>query len=407
MAGTLSPLLAAVAEAPRPVDPDRAAALERALERGLPTRADEDWRYLDLRTLAEQPRTLDAGPTPDAGLVAGLAPAFENEIRLVIVDGRLDASLSSPPGSWSSLIGGAGPGSPGWAWGDLAVGLDGAALRLRLAPGRQLGETLHVVHVSTPGAARLTGATFCLELGRSSAARLVESHVGLQGAEVLGCVQTTLRLGADAELRHVKFQDVPHTCTHIAEGRVTIERDARYHSTGVTTGAALSRDTLDAVVTGPGAQTRLAALSFANGGQHIDHHTSLDHTEPDCTSHQLYKAILRGSAHGVFNGKIYVRQAAQRTNADQLSKSLLLSREARVDAKPQLEIFADDVRCTHGATVGQLDAEELFYLMSRAIPRVTAERMLLAGFATDVLAQLADAELERRAAEQIRRAWEV
>ena len=145
------------------------------------------------------------------------------------------------------------------------------------------------------------------------------------------------------------------------------------------------RETLGVEVNGPGAHTDVAALYAPGTGQCHDSHTLIDHRAPSCTADQLYKGILHGRGHGIFNGKVFVQQIAQQTNANQLNQNLMLSRDSRIDTKPQLEIFADDVRCTHGATVGQIEPEELFYMMSRAVPEDQARRMIIAGFAEDVL----------------------
>jgi Fe-S cluster assembly protein SufD len=151
------------------------------------------------------------------------------------------------------------------------------------------------------------------------------------------------------------------------------------------TGGRTARETLSVEVNGPGAHSDVASLYAPGTGQCHDSHTLIDHRAPNCTADQLYKGILHGAGHGIFNGKIYVQQIAQQTNANQLNQNLMLSKSARIDTKPQLEIFADDVRCTHGATVGQIEPEELFYMMSRAIPEDAARRMIIAGFAEDAL----------------------
>ena len=392
MSAPLSPLLEAAAA--RLADggnrPAAAAALARLLATGLPTRRDEDWRYLQLAPLAAL--------APEAGIEAPLPalPApLDGELRLVFVDGQLATSLSSPETAWSGWRSDRSV-APLTAFGELAAAIAPAAVGLALPAGLQLAGPLHLLFLHTRAGATLSGATFALSLGRGTEATLVESHLSADGANGLATVALDLTLADGAALTHVKFQELGRGLSHLADTRVTTSRDARYKSVSLTGGALLSRDTLAVTVNGTGAHTELQALFLPGEGQTHDHHTALDQTQPDCTARQVYKSILRGNGHAIFNGKVFVRQAAQRTNADQSSKSLLLDKACRVDAKPQLEIFADDVRCTHGATVGQLDPAELFYLMSRAIPRSRAEELLLHGFAVDVLNELGQPALLER-----------
>lgn len=392
MSASLSPLLEAAAArvAAGGNRPAATAALARLTATGLPTRRDEDWRYLQLAPLAAlAPVAGTEAPLPE------LPAPLEGEIRLVFRDGAFDASLSSPESAWAAWKHDAPP-APLTPFGSLAAAIAPDAISLALPAGLQLQGPLHLLFLHTRAGATLSGATFGLSLGRGAEATLVESHLSSTGAEGLATAALELTLADGAALTHVKFQELGRGLSHVADTRVTSARDARYKSISLTGGALLSRDTLGVTVTGTGAHTELHALFLPGEGQTHDHHTALDQTQPDCTAQQVYKSILRGNGHAVFNGKVFVRQAAQRTNADQSSKSLLLDKACRVDSKPQLEIFADDVRCTHGATVGQLDATELFYLMSRAIPRKRAEELLLHGFAVDVLNELGHPALLER-----------
>ncbi|MCX8010494.1 MAG: Fe-S cluster assembly protein SufD, partial [Ignavibacteria bacterium] len=160
---------------------------------------------------------------------------------------------------------------------------------------------------------------------------------------------------------------------------------SRYNSVTITIGGSITRNDLNTLLNGEGAESNLAGLYFVSGEQHVDNHTLIEHAVPNCHSNELYKGILGGKSRGVFNGKVFVKRDAQKTNAYQSNKNILLSRNARIDTKPQLEIFADDVKCTHGATVGQIDDEALFYLQSRGIDRNSAISLLIHGFANDVL----------------------
>jgi Fe-S cluster assembly protein SufD len=179
----------------------------------------------------------------------------------------------------------------------------------------------------------------------------------------------------------------------LGRGDVQLSKNAHFGGMNASYGAAITRDDLMVRLHGPGGHSHISAVFAPRNGQTVDNHTTVDHIAPDCTSDQLYKGVLDGSGHGIFNGRIFVRQLAQRTAAEQMNRNLILSADARIDTKPQLEIFADDVRCTHGATIGQLDREELFYLMSRAIPRETARRLVIQGFADEVFERTDDARI--------------
>ena len=196
---------------------------------------------------------------------------------------------------------------------------------------------------------------------------------------------TEIAVGEGARIRHVRVQREAHPAFHIAACSVTLAKDARYDSQTVTLGARLSRYDLNVAQRGEGAEIRLDGLALISGRQLADTHTLMDHARPGGNCRQLHKCIVGGAAHAVFSGKIVVRPGAQLTNSAQQSRNLLLSGNARVDTKPQLEIFADDVKCAHGATVGQLDEEQVFYLMSRGLSGAAARSLLTYAFGAEVI----------------------
>jgi Fe-S cluster assembly protein SufD len=196
---------------------------------------------------------------------------------------------------------------------------------------------------------------------------------------------TDIYLAPNAVCRYNQVQRESLKATHINATRVWQERDAVFDGFSLTVGGAVTRHNLDIIINGEGGQATLNGLYSVRERQHVDNHTSVDHRFPNGTSNQLYKGILNDQARAVFNGKIFVRPIAQLTNSYQLNKNLILGKDCRVDTKPQLEISADDVKCTHGATVGQLNDEEIFYLRTRAIPRSKAVEMLSHGFVDDIL----------------------
>jgi len=187
---------------------------------------------------------------------------------------------------------------------------------------------------------------------------------------------------------HYRVQKDGAEAFNIGTTEVSLGRDSRYDSTNINLGAAISRHDIDLKFTAEGGEAWVDGLYMLGGSQHSDTHSVIDHTVPNCVSHQTYKGVLNDHSRGVFNGKVFVRENAHGTDAQQSNKNLLLSNDARVDTKPQLEIFNDDVKCAHGATVGQLEEEELFYLLTRGLPETLAKNLLTYGFAEAIIRKI-------------------
>jgi Fe-S cluster assembly protein SufD len=221
--------------------------------------------------------------------------------------------------------------------------------------------------------------------GRHSRAALVESYVSLRDSEYFTNAVTEILVGDGAHIDHYKIQRESESAFHVGTVQARESRDSQLHSFSFATGGSLARTNIYTSLDGDAATCTLNGLYLTDGTQHIDNQTSIEHIAPNCPSHEVYKGVLDGRSHGVFNGKVYVHPEAQKTDGKQSNNNLLLSPTARVDTKPQLEIFADDVKCTHGATVGRLDELAMFYLNSRGIGRETARTLLTYAFAADVL----------------------
>ena len=236
--------------------------------------------------------------------------------------------------------------------------------------------------------------------GRNSQATICERYSGAPALTYFTNAVTEIVLDEGAIIDHYKVQQEGDAAFHIATTQIQMGRSSRFSSHNLTFGGKLTRNDINAILDGEGCECTLNGLYMGDGEQLIDNHTRIDHARPHGTSHELYKGILDGKARGVFSGRIYVHQDAQKTDAKQTNQTLLLSDDAIIDTKPQLEIFADDVKCTHGATVGQLDAESLFYLRSRGIGREEARALLTFAFANDIIGRVKieplRAELESR-----------
>jgi Fe-S cluster assembly protein SufD len=235
-----------------------------------------------------------------------------------------------------------------------------------------------------------------IRIGKNARLSVVETYAGLAGGTYLTNVVSEVFIADGATLEHDKLQLEGTGAFHIGSTWFRQGNASAMTSNSIALGGSLVRNTVTATFAAPGAECTLNGLSLATGEQLIDNHTAIDHAHPNCASHELYKSVLDGSARGVFNGKIFVRKDAQKTDARQTNKTLLLSDTATIDTKPQLEIFADDVKCTHGATVGQLDEDQVFYLRARGIGEEAARDMLTYAFAADVVERVhVDALRER------------
>lgn len=258
---------------------------------------------------------------------------------------------------------------------------------IQIPEGTQVEAPLHLLFLSDGQG--VSSPRVLVVAGRGSTATVIESYAGVRdGDAYLTNAVVDVSLEEGAQLNHYKVQRESPEAFHIATTRAALGRASSFNLTTITLGALLSRHDVHVTLDDEGAECWVDGLYLVGATQHTDTHSVIDHRRPHCTSHQLYKGILDGKSRAVFNGKVFVREGAQQTDAQQTNRNLLLSNEARVDTKPQLEIFADDVKCAHGATVGQLEEEELFYLSSRGLNADLARNLLTYGFAEEVIAKI-------------------
>lgn len=381
----------------------RLAALAEFLKQGFPTQRNEEWKYTSLRRLesrtfvpsARAPVALDAARQP---WVAGVG------LRIVLVNGHWAPSLSSmaaqPPGTTIVTL-------AEWIKHEPAAALDYLlraseravssleqlntaffedGLVVQLAPNVHVDEAVHIVHVWTNTAQpSMSHPRLIIRAGRHSRCTIVEQYVFQGEVESFTNSVATIELEAGAQVRHYRLQQESLRSFHIGHVNVCVREHARYSGHDFSLGGALSRLKVAAYLQESGAHAELHGLIAPMGTQHIDTHTLIEHIAPHTTSGEDYRGIADGRGRGVFNGKVLVHAGAQKTDARQSSRNLLLSATAEIDAKPELEIYADDVKCSHGATTGQLDATALFYLRSRGIPEAQARVLLIHAFAQSVL----------------------
>lgn len=382
---------------------------------GIPSVKDEEWKYTNMTPALDHSYALFTQPPLHA---VDALPNYrdEQDINIVFVNGQLSKGLSSMDKSslgvtvatltelltineglaralWTTDY-----VSPPSAFVAFNKALAGDGAYIEISDKVATDQIIHIIHLTSASHEKiLTAPRTLIRLGKSSEATILESHVALNDHDVYFTVPLTdIFLADNAICHYTKAQKESLKAYHVGTTRVWQKRDSSFDGFSVVSGAAITRNNLDVAIDGEGATASLNGLYSIYKNQHVDNHTAVDHRQPNATSNQLYKGILNDAARAVFNGKIFVRQIAQQTNSYQLNKNLLLGKECRIDTKPQLEIFADNVKCTHGATIGQLDEDEIFYLRSRAISRKEATRLLTQGFVDDLVGRLSSTSVGRK-----------
>ncbi|HET9369024.1 MAG TPA: Fe-S cluster assembly protein SufD [Vicinamibacterales bacterium] len=380
----------------------RSDAFARFLDRGWPTTRDEEWRHTSIAPIASATFGPTTGPEPSR---QALEPfLFDGDIRhqMVVVNGRLSAALSTvdalPAGvTVRSLAAALAAGAPGALAAamrpntgttplvDLNTAFFEEGVLVEIAAKAIVADPIHVLFVTSVDRPAMVPTRLAVVAGAESQATIVETYTGVGAGGSFTNAVTHVAVGAGGHVDHVKLQREPADAFHLSSTFVRLERAAVFASRAITLGGRIGRNDITATLAGEGAECTLNGVYVADGDTLVDTHTTIDHAEPHCPSHEVYKGILGGKARAVFNGKIIVRPQAQKTDAKQTNKALLLSDDAQINTKPQLEIFADDVKCTHGAAIGQLDEDAMFYLRARGVAVKDARNMLIHAFAGEVL----------------------
>jgi Fe-S cluster assembly protein SufD len=385
---------------------DRGAATFTSL--GFPTVRDEEWRFTNVAPItAGEFRPASGTAIVPLATLQALPYAGVVPLQLVVVNGRFAPELSHlaglPRGVHAGSLAGAVKGElqadsemVQRYLGQLAdfssrafVALNSAYVEdgayVHVPDGVVLDAPLQIVFVSSATEPLVSYPRTLIVLGERSQARIVETYVGAAGARYFANAVTEVFVGESAVLDHYKVQQENADAFHVGSMHVNAARSASFSSHSFSLGGKLVRNDVLATLDGEGAEVTLNGLYLADGDRLVDNHTTIDHARAHCPSHEVYKGILGGRARAVFNGKIIVRQDAQKTDAKQTNRALLLSDNALINTKPQLEIFADDVKCTHGAAIGQLDEDAIFYLRARGLTFFEARDMLIHAFAGQII----------------------
>jgi Fe-S cluster assembly protein SufD len=389
-------------------------AFERA---GLPNRRVEEWKYTDLRALMRE--VLPLAPAPDAEAIKRARSALKtasvkNAMRLVLVDGVFVPELSDAAETGvsvktlrqalengdSHLL--TADSSDAMIALNAAMATDGVLVSM--ADGANLARPLQIIHVAT--ASKVSAFTRShVRVGKGARATLVESFVAADGAKAYQVNDAAiLSVGDGVELSHVRLMADSADAANISSGLFTIGAKAKYNIFNMTSGGALSRFSGLVALKGEDSELNVNGVNLLKGVQHGDTTLVVDHAVPNCTSREIFRAVVDDRAHSVFQGRIIVRPHAQKTDGKMMTRALLLSDEAEADNKPELEIFADDVTCGHGATAGALDESLLFYLRARGLPEKEAQALLIQAFVGEAIEGIANDDL-REAAMMAAQRW--
>ena len=386
----------------------RRKAIAHFAESGFPTTHDEDWKYTNIAPIVRVPyrSTVDQRKFRVGKEIAQLKLGTVAPATVVFVNGHYSAESSSlaalPSGVELRSIAGL-LRAPAAIESNLAryatcadqafVALNTAFLEdgvfIRVGRGIVLKEPIHLLFVSTADSGPfISHPRNVIVTEEGAQATILETYAAPRETVYFTNSVTELVVGANSALTYCKLQCEAQNAFHVATVQAQLEPSATFSSHSISIGASIARNDITAVLDGEGADCLFNGLYLTTGNQHVDNHTRIDHAKPNCVSRELYKGVLAGKSRAVFNGKICVHPQAQNSDAKQTNKNLLLSADATINTKPQLEIFADNVRCTHGSTVGQLDLDALFYLRSRGISCRAARACLTAAFAREITNQL-------------------
>jgi Fe-S cluster assembly protein SufD len=390
----------------------RARGAARFSDLGFPTVRQEEWRFTNVAPIAEaQFRLAGKSPTNAAELTARVRIP-DAAARIVVLNGQFAPELSTleklprglVAGSLASAIAHNRPevshlGQMAWEHAPFAA-LNTAFLEdgafVVIAPNAVINHPVHIIVINGGAGRTMAHPRTLIVAGANSQARIAQTFLGAAGEAHFTNVVTDVSLAENATVDLYTDQRETDSAYHVASFQAQVARNATLNSRAVTLGGKLVRNDILSVLAGEGAHVALDGCYLVDGDRLVDNHTTIDHATPHCTSHELYKGILDGKARGVFNGRIIVRLDAQKTDAKQTNRALLLSDEAVINSNPQLEIFADDVKCTHGAAIGQLDEEAMFYLRARGLPERDARYMLIHAYAGEVLEKIAIPSLRQQ-----------
>lgn len=394
------------------------------MENGFPTVKNEDWKYTNVAPIGRENFEVESG-TIDKETLQKFTYAESKQSQLVFIDSKLNAELSDI----SALPENAVALTFAEAFKDerhaeiikknlaklinydfngftaLNTAFTENGLLLYIPKDAKIETPIHLLFVSTENKASFPRILIIAE--NHSETTIIESYTRIDEAKYFTNSVVEIFLADEAKLKHFRVQRESHEAFHVGTTNIELNRGSIYDSTNINLGGRISRHDVNLKFSAEGGEAFVDGLYMLGGGQHADTHSLIEHNLPNCVSHQNYKGILNDKSRGVFNGKVYVAEGAKGTDANQSNKNLLLSNDARIDTKPQLEIYNDDVKCAHGATVGQLEDEEIFYLLSRGLEPKLATNLLTYGFAEEIIRKIEIASIKAELDEAVLNRLEV
>lgn len=383
---------------------------------GLPAKKVEDWKYTSLWTLAQQSFTHDADKTSLSAQQCDQIALLDDAYRFVIIDGEFSQALSTvdelPAGITVTALS-ASLNSVEQVLGKQVeltkVGLTALNTMLMnegvvvtVAADVQIKKPIELLVINSGNTDGLAShLRNVITLGNNSKATVIEHYVGLSDVTSLTNVVTEVVLAEKAELNHYKLQQESDNAFHIATLAARQEQGSQWLTNNISLGGKLARNDVHSQLLGEQSHVVMDGLYLVNNEQHVDNHTRVDHAVPNTTSEELYKGVLNDKSHAVFNGKVIVHKDAQKTDANQQNHNLLLSRGCEIDSKPEMEIYADDVKCAHGSTVGQINEDQLFFLRARGLDEISARSLLTYAFAVDILERIPSEDIRQALASVI------
>lgn len=397
----------------------RLLSMNKLQTANFPTQRDEEWKFISLKELAKEEFHFAQSSDIDHTIISEYLSG-EDAHELIFINGYYRDDLSEignlPKGVTITTFDKADTncldeiethlGNYAHPENDLFLNINSSTIDngvLIFVPANtKLEKPIHILNITTDDAdAALITPRLLVLAEKFSLFSVIEDFVGISDNSYLSIPVTEMYIGENAHVKHIRVQRESANAYHINRVGTRLEKAAEYESYSIQLGSKLSRNDIKSTISGTECVCTLDGLVLLDGSQVSDTHTVMDHEQPHCNSHQLHKVVVNGEAHSVFNGKIWVQQAAQKTNSFQENRNILLSDTGKVDTKPQLEIFADDVKCSHGATIGQLEEEEVFYLTSRGLTRAKAIELLLTGFAGEVIENIEIEGLRNKLMEEV------
>ena len=388
----------------------RTKAFESFIQTGLPTKKWEEWQFTDFTTLSKEEYRL--AKDFDLPSISGKIPGqISNFYKLIFVNGHYQPQLSHTPDAITVITGAdylkSNPNifsinseSSEWTsksnpFVSLNTSMMNSGLPIHISEDSNIEKPLQIIYLTTETTDKLMNhPRFDIRIGKNSKITILEHYIGSTNVSYLTNAVSQFYLANNSQLSHVRLQEEDDTSHHIGFTSYNIEADSLLQSSFITNGSLLCRNDIKINFNGQGSHAQINGLSVTKDNQHHDKHIIVNHSNSECQSDQLFKFVLTDDASGVFNGKVVVGEDTKSTNANQSNKNLVLSPSAVMNANPQLEIYAEDVKCSHGSTTGQIDTEALFYLRSRGLSHDQANRLILNGFVSDILEKINDEEIK-------------